>query len=81
MNGYNNRIEFKGQSYIVQTQDKGPGCPYVESLIYRSGRLLTSKRAPYTAFLTNPDLPAILERMMEDQHKQILEEIVEGRFD
>lgn len=81
MNGYNNRIEFKGQSYIVQTQDKGPGCPYVESLIYRSGRLLTSKRAPYTAFLTNPDLPAILQRMMEDQHKQILEEIVEGRFD
>ena len=81
MNGYNNRIEFKGQSYIVQTQDKGPGSPYVESLIYRSGRLLTSKRAPYTAFLTNPDLPAILERMMEDQHKRILEEIVEGRFD
>lgn len=81
MNGYNNRIEFKGQSYIVQTQDKGPGCPYVESLIYRSGRLLTSKRAPYSAFLTNPDLPAILERMMEDQHKRILEEIVEGRFD
>jgi hypothetical protein len=81
MNGYNNRIEFKGQSYIVQTQDKGPGSPYVESLIYRSGRLLTSKRAFYTAFLTSPDFPTILERMMEDQHNQILEEIVEGRFD
>lgn len=81
MNGYNNRIEYKGRSYIVQTQDKGPGSQYIESLIYRSGLLLTSKRTFYTAFLAKPDFPAILERMMEDQHKRVLEEIVEGRFD
>ncbi len=80
MNGYNNRVDYKGQSYIVQTQDKGPGSPYIESLIYRSGRLLTAKRTTYAAFLTSPDLPEVLERMMEDQHKRILEEIVEGRF-
>lgn len=81
MNGYNNRVEYKGRSYNVQTQDKGPGSPYVESLIYRSGQLLTSKRTFYTAYLASPDFPAILERMMEDQHQRILEEIVEGRFD
>ena len=80
MNGYNNRVDYKGRSYIVQTQDKGPSAPYVESLIYRSGQLLTSKRTSYEAFLKSPDLPAILERMMEDHHKRILEEIVEGRF-
>ncbi len=81
MSGYNNRVDYRGRSYIVQTQDKGPVSPYIESLIYRSGQLLTSKRASYTAFLEKPDLPEVLERMMEDQHKRILEEIVEGRFD
>lgn len=81
MNGFNNRVEHNGQAYIVQTQDKGPSSSYIESLIYRSGRLLTSKRRSYTAYLNSPDLPAILERMMEDQHQRTLEEIVEGRFD
>ncbi|MGB8958182.1 MAG: hypothetical protein WCC00_04125, partial [Candidatus Aminicenantales bacterium] len=67
--------------YIVQTQDKGPGAQYIESLIYRAGRLLTSKRAFYTAFLDLPDAADRIARMMEEQHKTILGQIVEGRYD
>ena len=81
MGGYDTRVDFKGEAYIVQTQDKGPGAPYIESLIYRSGRLLASKRAFYTAFLGLPDASERIERMMEEQHKTILGQIVEGRYD
>jgi hypothetical protein len=81
MGGYNTRVDYKGDAYIVQTQDKGPVAPYVESLIYRSGRLLATKRAFYTAFLEAADAGDRIERMMEDQHKSILGEIVEGRYD
>lgn len=81
MGGYNTRVDYKGDSYIVQTQDKGPGAPYVESLIYRSGRLLATKRAFYTAILESPDAGDRVERMMEEQHKSILGQIVEGRYD
>ena len=81
MGGYNTRVDYKGDSYIVQTQDKGFGAQYVESLIYKSGRLLSSKRTFYTAFLREPDAPARIERLMEEQHKTILGQIVEGRFD
>lgn len=81
MGGYNTRVDYKGDSYIVQTQDKGPGAPYVESLIYRSGRLLATKRAFYTAILESPDAGDRIERMMEEQHKSILGQIVEGRYD
>ena len=81
MSGFNTRVEYRGNAYNVQTQDKGPSSQYVESLIYKSGQLLASKRTFYTAFLEAPDLPRRLEEMMEDQHKRILEEIVEGRFD
>ncbi len=80
MSGYNTRVEYQGSAYIVQTQDKGPRTPYVESLIYRSGTLLTSKKTFYTASLNRPDIKGIVEKIMEDQHKKILEEIVEGRF-
>ena len=81
MSGFNTRVEYKGDAYMVQTQDKGTSAQYVESLIYKSGRLLASKRTFYTAFLDTADLAERVEEMMEDQHKRILEEIVEGRFD
>jgi len=81
MSGYNTRVEYRGSAYIVQTQDKGVAAQYVESLIYKSGQLLTSKKTFYTSFLTSPDFKALIERTMEAQHKKILEEIVEGKFD
>jgi hypothetical protein len=80
MSGFNTRVEYRGDAYIVQTQDKGPSAMYVESLIYRSGQLLASKRNSYQALLDTANLAERVEGMMEDQHKRILEEIVEGRF-
>ncbi len=80
MGGYNTRVEYRGAAYIVQTQDKGPAAQYVESLIYKSGKLLTSKKTFYTSLLTSPDVKTLIERTMEAQHKRILEEIVEGKF-
>jgi hypothetical protein len=81
MAGYDTRVDFKGEAYIVQTQDKGLGAQYIESLIYRSGRLLDTKRAFYTALLGMPDAADRIARMMEDQHKAILGRVVEGRYD
>lgn len=81
MSGFNTRVEYKGSAYIVQTQDKGLATRYVESLIYESGKFLTSKKTFYTSCLSSPDVRAVIEHMMEAQHKQILEEIVEGKFD
>jgi hypothetical protein len=81
MGGYDTRVDYRGEAYIVQTQDKGRSAQYIESLIYKAGRLLTTKRAFYTAFLDLPDAGDRIERMMEEQHKTILGQIVEGRYD
>ncbi len=81
MNGFNTRVEYRGAVYIVQTQDKGPASPYIESLIYKSGRLMTSKRKSYVSSLDSPGVTSVVGQMMEEQHKRILEEIVEGKFD
>ena len=81
MGGYDTRVDYRGEAYIVQTQDKGLSAQYIESLIYKAGRLLTSKRVFYTAFLDLPDAGGRIERMMEEQHKTILGQIVEGRYD
>jgi len=79
--GYNTRFDYKGVNFLVQTQDKGLGARYVESLIYKSGKLLTSKKTFYTSFLNSPNIKKMISGMMEDQHKTILQEIADGKFD
>jgi hypothetical protein len=79
--GFNTRFDYKGVTFLVQTQDMGMSVRYVESLIYRSGQLLTSKKTFYTSFLNSPNIKSMISRIMEDQHKAILQEVAEGKFD
>jgi len=81
MEGYNTVVEYRGKKFMVQTQDKGPAFNYVESLIYLSGKLIASKRMPYTNQLDRPDLKDFIEQMVHDLHVEVLEEIVEGKYD
>jgi hypothetical protein len=79
--GFNTRFDYKGSKFHVQTQDKGLSTHYVESLIYKSGQLLTSKKTFYTSFLNSPNLKKMIAKMMEDQHKSIIQEIADGKYD
>ena len=81
MEGFNTEILYKGIAHHIQTQDMGRGAHYVESLIYRSGKLLSSRRTYYTAYLNSSDLEKKIKQIIEDQHKTILKEISEGQFD
>lgn len=81
IDGYNTQFDYKGAKFMVQTQDLGTGARYVETLIYCAGKLLTSKKTFYTSFLNSPNFAKMISRIMEDQHKAILQEISDGKFD
>ncbi len=81
MEGYNTTIEYKGHLLMVQTQDKGPAFNYVEALIYLAGRVIASKKSSYSAHLNQPDLQEIIKRLVEELHADVLDEIVEGKYD
>ncbi|MBP6909099.1 MAG: hypothetical protein KBC18_01605 [Candidatus Saccharicenans sp.] len=81
MEGYNTSIEYKGVKLMVQTQDKGPDFNYVESLIYLAGRVIANKRRSYTQHLNQPDLPVLIKQSLEDLHTEVIDEIVEGKYD
>ena len=81
MSGLNTEIEHKGILLHVQTQDKGMKEQYVESLIYATGKLLTSRKTTYISFLNSPDLEEKIYQIIKDQHEKILQEIAEGKFD
>jgi hypothetical protein len=78
--GFNTDVKYRGVVYHVQTEDKGTANPLIETLIYKGGEILGSKRLPYGDLVQSGDEPAIT-RLMEDQHKNIIMDVKRGRYD
>lgn len=81
MSGFNTDIKRLAASFHIQTQDLGPSARCVESLIYKSGKLVSSRKTDYTSFLADSQLSDRIQHIMGEQHSAILREIAEGRFD
>jgi hypothetical protein len=81
MPGFNSEVKRLAAVFHVQTQDMAPGARCVESLIYKSGRVVASRKTDYTSSLGSPELQAKVNRTMEEQHAAILREIAEGKLD
>ncbi len=78
--GFNTDVKYRGVVYHVQTEDKGTANPLIETLIYKGGEILGSRRLPYGELVKNHDEAAIT-KLMEDQHKAMIMEVKRGRFD
>jgi len=81
MAGFNTKIKYKGTSFHIQTQDMGSKANHIESLIYKSGKLLSSRKTPYTLLLSSSDFKEQINQLMKDQHRTIINEISDGKFD
>lgn len=79
--GFNTDVKYKGVVYHVQTEDKGASNRLIETLIYKGGEILASRRLPYGDLVKGPADEAAITRLMEDQHKSMIMEIKRGRFE
>jgi hypothetical protein len=79
--GFNTDVKYKGVVYHVQTEDKGPQNPLIETLIYKGGEILASRRLPYLDVIKSHDDEVAITRLMEDQHKGMMIEVKKGKFD
>ena len=77
--GFNTDVKYRGVVYHVQTEDKGTTNPLIETLIYKGGEILGSRRLPYADLVKGHDEPAIT-KLMEEQHKGMIMEVKRGRF-
>ncbi|MFW6140021.1 MAG: hypothetical protein ACOC5S_01525 [Acidobacteriota bacterium] len=81
MAGLNTNVKRKQADYHVQTEDKGHGINQVETIIYKSGKVLVSRKSSYTSLLNHPKLKQKIQQIIEKQHEDCLKEINEGKFD
>jgi hypothetical protein len=79
--GFNTDVKYRGVVYHVQTEDRGDINPLIETLIYKGGEILASRRLPYADVLADQRDEAAITKLMEDQHKGMIMEIKRGKFD
>lgn len=80
--GFNTDIKHNEKVYHVQTEDKGVGNPYIESLVYVGGEILASKKTSYAEQLKAGGIDEKwIGGLMEQQHRTMIAAIKRGRFE
>jgi len=80
--GYNTDVRHGSRVFHVQTEDKGLANPKIETLIYVGGEILDSYRGGYEDLLAAPPIQDhAIQARMEDQHKAVIRDIKNGKYD
>ena len=69
--GFNSDVKYRGLVYHVQPEDKGQVNPLIETLIYRGGEILASRRLPYAEMIEGQDAESAISRLMEEQRASV----------
>jgi hypothetical protein len=80
--GYNTNVRHKGKLYHIQTEDSGVNHPHVITHLFADGgRIIASRKTGYAEHVGAKDMPAIVKRLMQDQHKSMFIELRDGVYD
>ena len=81
MKGLSSEIVRAGLSLLVQTQEIGGMSCYIETLVYHNGRLVYSRKTPFTRSLEDPAAEVRLSALIDDAHREIVKDLAAGRLD
>ncbi len=81
LTGYNTDFKFQGKIYHVQTEDGGANSPFITSLLYHQGAILSSRKTNYADILKADCLDEVVRELMIEQHKQMIRDLMQGKLD
>jgi hypothetical protein len=77
--GHNTNVSVGKSKYHVQTEDAGTASALIDTTVYGGGRVLHRRTNNYLDLLPlNPDREEALKLRLDEQHRQVLEEIRSG---
>jgi hypothetical protein len=80
--GFNNNVRYRGMRFHIQTEDSGVTKPHIITHLFADGgRVIKSLRTDYAEYVDHPDRPALIQRMMRDQHRAMAIDLRDGRLD
>jgi hypothetical protein len=79
--GFNHNIKYRGQTYHAQTEDSGSVRAQVVTHLFLGGNIVASKRTGYADIAAAENLADVVRALMEEQHKEVLRNLVHGVYD
>jgi hypothetical protein len=80
--GFNTDVKVGEHVFHVQTEDRGPNHPIIDTVVYQSGRILHRRASNYEQDVdARPYTADELHRRVEEQHRAVIEAIRSGALD
>lgn len=77
--GFNTDVRVGEQVFHVQTEDRGPSRPVIDTAVYQSGRVLLRRSSNYEQFAASPAFTAeALRERVELQHSDVINDLRSG---
>ncbi|HET6143729.1 MAG TPA: hypothetical protein VFE02_09475 [Candidatus Acidoferrales bacterium] len=79
--GFNSNVRVGAALFHVQTEDRGPTHPFLDTVVYLSGRVVHKRSVSYKAFaaaIAEKDLPEKLHERLALQHREVIAELEAG---
>lgn len=80
--GFNTDVTHGERVFHVQTEDRGPQHPTIDTVVYQNGRILHRHSYNYSALAASSEfLPEMLRERVEIQHREVIESLRSGAID
>lgn len=79
--GFNSNVRCGDALYHVQTEDRGPSHPFLDTVVYMAGRVVYKRSTSYEQFAKGVQaeaLPQKLHEYLSRQHREVIAEIEAG---
>ena len=77
--GFNTDVRVGDRVFHVQTEDRGPNRPVIDTTVYQNGRVLHRRTSDYKHFVDSAEFaPEGLRERVEEQHRAVIEDLRSG---
>ncbi len=80
--GFNSNVRVADALYHVQTEDRGPSRPFLDTVVYESGRVVYRRSTSYQDFLADAsqeqDKIEQLRNVLSRQHREVIAQLEAG---
>jgi hypothetical protein len=79
--GFNSNVRVGSDTFHVQTEDRGPSHPFLDTVVYLSGRVVYKRSASYEQFASGMEAESLAKKLHErlaQQHHEVIAELEAG---
>jgi hypothetical protein len=79
--GFNSNVRVGEVMYHVQTEDRGPSHPFLDTVVYQAGRVVYKRSTQYELLASGTGketLPQELQKRLAQQHREVIAELEAG---